>query len=64
MSSSVSDLAVEWTTSMDVRRLVADPLSENMAAFCYQSGSTDRKLQTVHVKTAQKASENSNLIGS
>uniref|UniRef100_A0AAX7VIX1 WD repeat-containing protein 75 second beta-propeller domain-containing protein n=1 Tax=Astatotilapia calliptera TaxID=8154 RepID=A0AAX7VIX1_ASTCA len=33
--------SLEWTTSMDVRRLVADPLSENMAAFCYQSGSTD-----------------------
>ncbi|XP_035771121.1 WD repeat-containing protein 75 [Neolamprologus brichardi] len=33
--------SLEWTTSMDVRRLLADPLSENMAAFCYQSGSTD-----------------------
>uniref|UniRef100_A0A669E9U1 WD repeat domain 75 n=1 Tax=Oreochromis niloticus TaxID=8128 RepID=A0A669E9U1_ORENI len=33
--------SLEWSTSMDVRRLLVDPLSENMAAFCYQSGSTD-----------------------
>ncbi|CAI5656683.1 unnamed protein product [Oreochromis niloticus] len=33
--------SLEWSTSMDVRQLLVDPLSENMAAFCYQSGSTD-----------------------
>lgn len=36
-------LTVEWSTSMDVSLLLADPLSENMAAFCCQDGSTDCK---------------------
>ncbi|XP_030613410.1 WD repeat-containing protein 75 isoform X1 [Archocentrus centrarchus] len=33
--------SLEWSTSMDVSLLLDDPLSENMAAFCCQSGSTD-----------------------
>ncbi|XP_017296280.1 WD repeat-containing protein 75 [Kryptolebias marmoratus] len=33
--------SLEWSTSMDVRLLLPDPLSENMAAFCFQDGSTD-----------------------
>ncbi|XP_042350455.1 WD repeat-containing protein 75 [Plectropomus leopardus] len=33
--------SLEWSTSMDVSLLLADPLSENMAAFCCQAGSTD-----------------------
>ncbi|XP_069554886.1 WD repeat-containing protein 75 [Brachyistius frenatus] len=32
---------LEWSTSMDISLLLADPLSENMAAFCSQAGSTD-----------------------
>lgn len=37
-------LAVEWSTSMDVSLLLADPVSENMAAFCWQGGCTDCEL--------------------
>nr|XP_046259940.1 WD repeat-containing protein 75 isoform X2 [Scatophagus argus] len=33
--------SLEWSTSMDVSLLLADPLSENMAAFCCQAGSTN-----------------------
>ncbi|XP_010878095.1 WD repeat-containing protein 75 [Esox lucius] len=33
--------SLEWNTPMDVSLLQADPFSENMAAFCSQSGSTD-----------------------
>uniref|UniRef100_A0A3P9K5J4 WD repeat domain 75 n=1 Tax=Oryzias latipes TaxID=8090 RepID=A0A3P9K5J4_ORYLA len=33
--------SLEWVTSMDVSLLLADPLSENMAAFCFEAGSTD-----------------------
>ncbi|XP_034042744.1 WD repeat-containing protein 75 [Thalassophryne amazonica] len=33
--------SLEWSSSMDVSLLLADPLSENMAAFCFQAGSTD-----------------------
>lgn len=33
--------SLEWSTSMDVSLLLADPLSENMSAFCYQAGNTD-----------------------
>ncbi|KAF3842666.1 hypothetical protein F7725_001515, partial [Dissostichus mawsoni] len=33
--------AVEWSTTMDVSLLLADPLTENMAAFCFQAGGTD-----------------------
>ncbi|XP_068429252.1 WD repeat-containing protein 75 [Clinocottus analis] len=33
--------ALEWSTSMDVSLLLVDPLTENMAAFCHQDGSTD-----------------------
>ncbi|XP_032386107.1 WD repeat-containing protein 75 isoform X1 [Etheostoma spectabile] len=33
--------SLEWSTSMDVSLLLADPLTENMAAFCCQAGSTD-----------------------
>ncbi|XP_019132148.1 WD repeat-containing protein 75 isoform X2 [Larimichthys crocea] len=33
--------SLEWSTSMDVSLLLADPISENMAAFCRQAGSTD-----------------------
>ncbi|XP_037542199.1 WD repeat-containing protein 75 [Nematolebias whitei] len=33
--------SLEWSTSMDVSLLLADPLSKNMAAFCFQNGSTD-----------------------
>uniref|UniRef100_A0A8C4I0G7 WD repeat domain 75 n=1 Tax=Dicentrarchus labrax TaxID=13489 RepID=A0A8C4I0G7_DICLA len=33
--------SLEWSTSMDVSLLLADPLSENMAAFCCQAGCTD-----------------------
>uniref|UniRef100_A0A3B3Z852 WD repeat-containing protein 75 second beta-propeller domain-containing protein n=1 Tax=Periophthalmus magnuspinnatus TaxID=409849 RepID=A0A3B3Z852_9GOBI len=33
--------SLEWSTSMDVTLLLADPLSENMAAFCFEAGSTD-----------------------
>uniref|UniRef100_A0A7N9AN72 WD repeat domain 75 n=1 Tax=Mastacembelus armatus TaxID=205130 RepID=A0A7N9AN72_9TELE len=33
--------SLEWSTSMDVSLLLADPLSENMAAFCSQAGCTD-----------------------
>uniref|UniRef100_A0A3Q3X3F3 C2H2-type domain-containing protein n=1 Tax=Mola mola TaxID=94237 RepID=A0A3Q3X3F3_MOLML len=33
--------SLEWSTSMDVSLLLADPLSENMAAFCFQDGCTD-----------------------
>ncbi|XP_067116688.1 WD repeat-containing protein 75 isoform X1 [Osmerus mordax] len=33
--------ALEWSTSMDISLLVADPLSEHMAAFSCQAGSTD-----------------------
>ncbi|XP_041663173.1 WD repeat-containing protein 75 isoform X2 [Cheilinus undulatus] len=33
--------SLEWSTSMDVSLLLADPLSENMAAFCCQAGNTD-----------------------
>lgn len=31
---------------MDVSLLLADPLSENMAAFCCQAGCTDCKIYT------------------
>ncbi|KAJ8282656.1 hypothetical protein COCON_G00051750 [Conger conger] len=33
--------SLKWSTSMDVTLLQADPLSENMAAFCHTSGTTD-----------------------
>ncbi|KAM9365512.1 WD repeat-containing protein 75 [Pholidichthys leucotaenia] len=33
--------SLEWSTSMDISLLLGDPVSENMAAFCSQSGSTD-----------------------
>uniref|UniRef100_A0A8C9Y7F4 WD repeat domain 75 n=1 Tax=Sander lucioperca TaxID=283035 RepID=A0A8C9Y7F4_SANLU len=33
--------SLEWSTSMDISLLLADPLTENMAAFCCQAGSTD-----------------------
>ncbi|KAM4561754.1 WD repeat-containing protein 75 [Fundulus diaphanus] len=33
--------SLEWSTSMEVSLLLADPLSENMAAFCHQDGSAD-----------------------
>ncbi|XP_072301296.1 WD repeat-containing protein 75 [Eucyclogobius newberryi] len=33
--------SLEWSTSMDVTLLLTDPLSENMAAFCFEAGSTD-----------------------
>ncbi|XP_028992599.1 WD repeat-containing protein 75 [Betta splendens] len=33
--------SLEWSTSMDTSLLLADPLSENMAAFCSQAGCTD-----------------------
>ncbi|XP_060909900.1 WD repeat-containing protein 75 isoform X1 [Labrus mixtus] len=33
--------SLEWSTSMDVSLLLADPISENMAAFCCQAGATD-----------------------
>ncbi|XP_034549501.1 WD repeat-containing protein 75 isoform X2 [Notolabrus celidotus] len=33
--------SLEWSTSMDVSLLLADQLSENMAAFCGQAGNTD-----------------------
>ncbi|KAF3695152.1 WD repeat-containing protein 75 [Channa argus] len=33
--------SLEWSTSMDTSLLLADPLSENMAAFCCQAGCTD-----------------------
>ncbi|KAI3355910.1 hypothetical protein L3Q82_004457 [Scortum barcoo] len=33
--------SLEWSTSMDVSLLLADPLSENMAAFCCQAGCSD-----------------------
>ncbi|KAM4608467.1 WD repeat-containing protein 75 isoform 2-T2 [Polymixia lowei] len=33
--------SLEWSTSMNVSLLLADPLSENMAAFCRQAGSTN-----------------------
>uniref|UniRef100_A0A665W7M0 C2H2-type domain-containing protein n=1 Tax=Echeneis naucrates TaxID=173247 RepID=A0A665W7M0_ECHNA len=33
--------ALEWSTSMNTSLLLADPLSENMAAFCPQAGFTD-----------------------
>ncbi|MEQ2230276.1 hypothetical protein ILYODFUR_027589 [Ilyodon furcidens] len=33
--------SLEWSTSTDVSLLLADPLSENMAAFCLQDRSTD-----------------------
>ncbi|XP_074551703.1 WD repeat-containing protein 75 isoform X2 [Halichoeres trimaculatus] len=33
--------SLEWSTSMDVSLLLADPLSENMSAFCCQAGNTD-----------------------
>ncbi|XP_035532459.1 WD repeat-containing protein 75 [Morone saxatilis] len=33
--------SLEWSTSMDVSLLLADPLSENMAAFCCQADCTD-----------------------
>ncbi|KAM3608092.1 uncharacterized protein V6R79_018983 [Siganus canaliculatus] len=33
--------SLEWSTSMDVSLLLADPLSENMAAFSCQDGGTD-----------------------
>ncbi|XP_044073393.1 WD repeat-containing protein 75 isoform X1 [Siniperca chuatsi] len=33
--------SLEWSTSMDISLLLADPLSENMAAFCCQAGCTD-----------------------
>lgn len=36
--------SVEWSTSMDISLLLADPLSENMVAFCRQAGCTDCKL--------------------
>ncbi|KAM6934428.1 WD repeat-containing protein 75 [Xenentodon cancila] len=33
--------SLEWSTSMDISLLLADPLSGNMAAFCFQAESTD-----------------------
>ncbi|XP_061579826.1 WD repeat-containing protein 75 [Cololabis saira] len=33
--------SLEWSTSMDISLLLADPLSENVAAFCVQAESTD-----------------------
>uniref|UniRef100_A0A7N6BH26 WD repeat-containing protein 75 second beta-propeller domain-containing protein n=1 Tax=Anabas testudineus TaxID=64144 RepID=A0A7N6BH26_ANATE len=33
--------SLEWSTCMETSLLLADPLSENMAAFCYQAGFTD-----------------------
>ncbi|KAM9851318.1 WD repeat-containing protein 75 [Aulostomus maculatus] len=33
--------SLEWSTAMDVSLLLADPVSENMAAFCCQAGFTD-----------------------
>uniref|UniRef100_A0A1A7X3U7 WD repeat domain 75 n=2 Tax=Iconisemion striatum TaxID=60296 RepID=A0A1A7X3U7_9TELE len=33
--------SLEWSTSMDVSLLLVDSRSENMAAFCFQDGSTD-----------------------
>lgn len=33
--------SLEWSTSMEASLLLADPLSENMAAFCFQAGSSD-----------------------
>uniref|UniRef100_A0A8C7SRQ6 WD repeat domain 75 n=1 Tax=Oncorhynchus mykiss TaxID=8022 RepID=A0A8C7SRQ6_ONCMY len=33
--------SLEWSTPMDVSLLQTDPLSENIAAFCSQSGSSD-----------------------
>ncbi|XP_014894795.1 WD repeat-containing protein 75 [Poecilia latipinna] len=33
--------SLEWSTSMEVSLLLADPLSDNMAAFCHQDGNTD-----------------------
>ncbi|CAG5865904.1 WD repeat-containing protein 75 [Menidia menidia] len=33
--------SLEWSTSMDISLLLADPLSENMVVFCYQEGATD-----------------------
>ncbi|XP_028250286.1 WD repeat-containing protein 75 isoform X2 [Parambassis ranga] len=33
--------SLEWSTSMDVSLLLSDPLSENMVAFCCESGCTD-----------------------
>ncbi|XP_060944217.1 WD repeat-containing protein 75 [Limanda limanda] len=33
--------SLEWSTAMDTSFLLADPLSENIAAFCDQAGSTD-----------------------
>ncbi|XP_071336815.1 WD repeat-containing protein 75 [Trachinotus anak] len=33
--------SLEWSTSMDISLLLADPLSENMAAFCCQAECTD-----------------------
>lgn len=32
---------LEWSTVMDISLLLADPLSEDMAAFCCQDGCTD-----------------------
>ena len=39
----VSIPTVEWSTSIDVSLLLADSASDNVAAFCSQDGSTDRK---------------------
>ncbi|XP_054643082.1 WD repeat-containing protein 75 [Dunckerocampus dactyliophorus] len=33
--------SLEWSTSMEISLLLADPLSENMAAFCSQDGCTN-----------------------
>ncbi|XP_042282895.1 WD repeat-containing protein 75 [Thunnus maccoyii] len=33
--------SLEWSTSMDVSLLLADPVSENITAFCFQEGCTD-----------------------
>ncbi|XP_062258530.1 WD repeat-containing protein 75 [Platichthys flesus] len=33
--------SLEWSTAMATSFLLADPLSENIAAFCYQAESTD-----------------------
>ncbi|KAK5921440.1 hypothetical protein CgunFtcFv8_025146 [Champsocephalus gunnari] len=33
--------SLEWSTAMDVSLLLADPLTENMAAFCFHAGGTD-----------------------
>uniref|UniRef100_A0A8D3BQH0 WD repeat domain 75 n=1 Tax=Scophthalmus maximus TaxID=52904 RepID=A0A8D3BQH0_SCOMX len=33
--------SLEWSTVMDISLLLADPLSEDMAAFCCQDGCTD-----------------------